>query len=211
MALLAAHFLAVMNLDYALLVVTCFYCYLRPGEVRSIKVREFLKPVVSHVAPRGTGAFHALMIAPWEDCQPSKTQTFDETIVLDYPPSLGPCLERLASRRGPDEKLFNVCPRVLNNMWSEAVASLGLLDLVMYQLRHGGASRDARLRSRSWAEIQARGRWMSQSSLRRYTKAGQVSKLLLRLAPRHVHQADVALKKLEDILKLKSLPVRIAV
>ena len=44
-----------------------------------------------------------------------------------------------------------------------------------YRLRHGGASRDFARKLRSLESIQQRGRWKSQSSLRRYQKGGPAS------------------------------------
>ena len=40
-----------------------------------------------------------------------------------------------------------------------------------YSLRHGGASDDLLAGRRSLEQVRARGRWVSSSSLRRYTKA----------------------------------------
>eukprot|EP00974_Lingulodinium_polyedra_P037643 3610712-Lingulodinium_polyedra.AAC.1 len=45
-------------------------------------------------------------------------------------------------------------------------------------LRHGGASHDALLGTRSAREIQERGRWASERTVRRYRKGGRVNQLL---------------------------------
>eukprot|EP00974_Lingulodinium_polyedra_P011473 1107894-Lingulodinium_polyedra.AAC.1 len=50
-------------------------------------------------------------------------------------------------------------------------------------LRHGGASHDALLGTRSEREIQERGRWASERNVRRYRKGGRVNQLLAGLAP----------------------------
>ena len=39
---------------------------------------------------------------------------------------------------------------------------------MLYQLRHGGPSHDRRSRTRSLAEVKQRGRWASDTSVRRY-------------------------------------------
>ena len=46
-----------------------------------------------------------------------------------------------------------------------------------YRLRHGGATTDFARKLRSLESIQQRGRWKSQSSLRRYQKGGRLQLL----------------------------------
>ena len=59
------------------------------------------------------------------------------------------------------------------------MASLGLpKGTSQQQLRHGGATSDFLAHKRTLGEIQMRGRWSTSTSLKRYTKAGQLQKLL---------------------------------
>ena len=57
--------------------------------------------------------------------------------------------------------------------------------MVLYQLRHGGASGDYLEGRRQLPDIALRGRWFSMTSVRRYTKAAQVQKFLNQV-PEHV-------------------------
>ena len=52
-----------------------------------------------------------------------------------------------------------------------AMFDMGLADPSLYRLRHGGASHDVAIELRSLAEVKKRGRWVSDSSVRRYSKA----------------------------------------
>ena len=78
-------------------------------------------------------------------------------------------------RQAPDTPLFAVSSTHVQRSWSRARAFLRLPhDFCMYQLRDGGASEDCLSRRRTLQEIQHRGRWTTASSLKRYTKPGQV-------------------------------------
>ena len=71
--------------------------------------------------------------------------------------------------------------------FKRAVEALGLdvLQPSLYSNRHGGASEDYLRRRRTLQEIQFRGRWRSEASIRGYTKS---AKLLseMRKARKHV-------------------------
>ena len=54
---------------------------------------------------------------------------------------------------------------------------------VQYQLRHGGASDDFLQRRRSLDDLALRMRHVTMASVRRYTKAAQVQKLMQSLTP----------------------------
>ena len=80
-----------------------FHGYFRPGETRKLRA--------SHVAPptkkgHAGNRFWSVTVAPQEELLPSKAQTFDDTVQLDYPSWLGPAVGRLAQTRRPQEPLF---------------------------------------------------------------------------------------------------------
>ena len=56
-------------------------------------------------------------------------------------------------------------------------------NLVIYQGRHGGASRDILLQRRDLEEMRKRGQWKTYSSLRRYEESGRLQKVLQTTAP----------------------------
>eukprot|EP00973_Karenia_brevis_P068349 9507587-Karenia_brevis.AAC.1 len=51
----------------------------------------------------------------------------------------------------------------------------------LYQLRHSGASRDFQAGHRTLKEIKRRGRWKTDSSVRRYEKGGRITDQLQKL------------------------------
>eukprot|EP00973_Karenia_brevis_P034263 4726174-Karenia_brevis.AAC.1 len=51
----------------------------------------------------------------------------------------------------------------------------------MYSLRHGGASEDLLRGRRRLQEVMRRGRWQSESSLRRYSKEGLLAQELAKV------------------------------
>ena len=64
-----------------------------------------------------------------------------------------------------------------------SVLRLGSLAPTLYMLRHGGASEDMLTGKRSVEAIKRRGRWRSDTSLRRYTKETRLLKELSKMAP----------------------------
>ena len=66
--------------------------------------------------------------------------------------------------------MFEFKYQELLKQFRAACEELGIRDPSLYRLRHGGASHDAAARLRSIAEIKRRGRWASDSSVRRYEK-----------------------------------------
>jgi len=181
----------------ALFVMTLFYGYFRPGEGRGFLCMDLNLPAGG---PQESLNCVSLTVAPETRLEWSKTQTFDDTVLLDAPVRyLGNLLVTLRGERPPSEPLFLLGQDAHTN-WSRACRALGLPGLVLYQLRHGGASVDRLERRRSPQEILARGRWQSERSLRRYAKSGRVQTLLGKLAP-HVREfTKVALRDLELVV-----------
>eukprot|EP00973_Karenia_brevis_P029559 4077560-Karenia_brevis.AAC.1 len=63
-------------------------------------------------------------------------------------------------------------PGHLHHVFNRAVAAMGMdvLRPSLYSLRHGGASEDLLRKRRNLAEVRRRGRWQTDTSLRRYSK-----------------------------------------
>ena len=168
--------------EIAFLMFICFIGYLRPREAYMARCVDLVRPAGSrNQCLRSWG----LIIAPQErPSEPSKTREFDDTVLFDYPEWVGQLFARRPPPVDPECRLFNVDPRKVKIAWSRAREALHLpKQFCMYQLRHGGASEDALSRRRSLAEIMQRGRWKAMNSLKRYTKPGQVQKMLNDLSP----------------------------
>ena len=144
-----------------------FMCYLRPSELLSLRVGQVVSPV------KGAGTKHwALLLAPEEECMSSKTQQFDESVLMDWPELPG------LRGRPKEEMLWARSQKEYSTAfakWAE-VSGVHVLAAHPYSARHGGASWDALLKRRSLQEIQARGRWRAEQSVRRYEKHARLLK-----------------------------------
>lgn len=166
------------RVDTAMAVFTCCHCYLRPGELVNLRCQDLGLPMAG--LQTGLG-LHTLTIAPVERGNPSKTQTFDDTVIVDSPPWLGEILELMSLERPPAVPLFQLTMPMLKRDWDDACRALGF-NAHLYQLRHAGASTDTLSRRRRPEEIGDRGRWMTQRSRKRYAKAGAVQRVWRRLS-----------------------------
>lgn len=77
---------------------------------------------------------------------------------------------------------------------------MGVEGIVLYQLRHGGASGDYLEGRRSLQDVAMRGRWRTMASVRRYTKAGRVQKVLQSLPPSVLPFVKWAHDRLEQVM-----------
>ena len=153
--------------------------YLRPCEARGLRIKDLNSPIEG-----GSPALQAwsITLAPSEVLEPSKTQTFDDTIRLEFTPRLGESLAALGKGRPATAPLFAADPEAFRRCWQAAQRSLGLEKTCLYQLRHGGASDDAMTSRRDSLAILVRGRWSSFKTLKRYMKPGLVQATLNRLS-----------------------------
>jgi hypothetical protein len=163
--------------DMALAMVLAFDAYLRPCELLALKVASLLPPVCG---ASGTMAAWSLTVFSYENGRPSKTGHFNDSIVLDSPTRsfLGPLLARLQVGRLPSAPLFTFSYEEWARLAKAAVALAALEPLkpVLYQLRHSGPSNDVAQGARTLLQVKVRGRWASDSSVRRYEKHSQLSK-----------------------------------
>ena len=160
-----------------------FCCYLRPSELLSVVEGDLLEPV------KNAGlalACWSLLLRPFEREEPTKVGQFDDTLPLDSLdfPDLGSLLAGLRSG-DPEVWLFSFNQTQLLRRFQAAcrAAGLGSLNLEMYQLRHGGASRDFLMKTREIQAVKQRGRWANDRTLLRYMKAGRVQRLHKALTP----------------------------
>ncbi|CAK0829896.1 unnamed protein product [Prorocentrum cordatum] len=86
---------------------------------------------------------------------PSKTQTFDGTVIFDHPEWLGEVLGSWAATAADDRELFPLEAARVARLFKAAADRLGV-EAPLRQLRHGGASDDLLKRRRTLSEIQPR-------------------------------------------------------
>eukprot|EP00971_Amphidinium_carterae_P012709 250428-Amphidinium_carterae.1 len=134
---------------------------------------------------------------------PSKTQTFDDTIVLDIPAQLGPALRSLVGRR-PTHQLAAALPGIPFH----SGLGVGPRDSC-YGAQHGDVpaspwwcfSRRSSESSQLERKTGQRPVDVAFNLIRRYAKAGKkVSKLLEELTPAHLKFSEWAVRKLPDLL-----------
>ena len=111
---------------------------------------------------------------------------------------------RFKAQHDPEESVTGLKLTDMNKLVATAAARLNLPDLIgpatMYRFRHSGPSADFATARRSVAEIKHRGRWVSDSSLRRYQKGGRVNDLLGRCSMNVKTYANMCLKEVPEIL-----------
>ncbi|CAK0790921.1 unnamed protein product, partial [Prorocentrum cordatum] len=164
----------------------CFALYLRPAELLSLTREQVIPPAEGAPPGRTFLNFWSVVLHPMECAQPSKTGVYDEGLLLDSPEFtwLPPLLQALRARAAPGGRVFDMSYNQWALVFRRAATALHLGVLgppTLYTLRHGGASHEYLAKFRSLDEIKKRGRWVSDSSLRRYTKGGRVAEQMRRL------------------------------
>ncbi|CAE7797631.1 unnamed protein product [Symbiodinium sp. CCMP2592] len=163
-ALMAAWAFGLGQIEIGLFLLLAFSLYLRPSEGLRIRAQDMIRPT------RGRGPFSrwGFVLHPFECQIPSKTQEYDETLMLDLAchQQLGAALWRClkVQTMPPNQNIFSVTAGALNQFMEEASQALNLQALGylhLYRLRHGGVSHDFSHNLRSLQEVQLCGRWRS--------------------------------------------------
>ncbi|CAK0798346.1 unnamed protein product, partial [Prorocentrum cordatum] len=160
-----------------------FICYLRLCELVRVAEGDPLEPV----ANAGVAlACWSLLLRPFGREEPTKVGHLDDTFPLDSPdfPSLGALLAGLRGG-GAEVWLFSSSQMQLLRRFQAACRAAGLdsLNIEMFQLRHGGASRDFLMYTREFQAVDLRGRWTNDRTLLRCMKAGGGQLLHKGMAP----------------------------
>jgi hypothetical protein len=182
------------------------HAYLRPSEAFRILARHLAPPTP-------TIAAWSLTLHPYEGGHPSKTEVFDESLLLGdigVLKEVAAPLGQLAKNRAlesPSAPLFRTTQALWRRRFISAAAEIGLPHSMLYQLRHSGASLDAALRLRSIQQVQQRGRWASFSSVRRYEKGGRLAEQANMLSPALRVRANYVSKRLDTMLAAAATPL----
>ena len=170
------------HVSAALALLVGFSGYLRPRELTELKVQSLVQP-----APLGGAHFRfwALRLFPEQGLVRSKTGNFDDAITLDHDflSFAAPFFSLLSVDRPPSTRLWPFSHDQLREHLRRAVDHLGLMNMnvCLYKLRHGGASHDVLTSARPVLNVKLRGRWTSDSSLRRYQKSSLAQSELSRM------------------------------
>ena len=146
-----------------------------------------------------------IVLNPFEDGRASKTQEYDESLLVDNGllPALGQRILKHAQSRQKEDTLFAVSQQQVALDLQAAAARLRVpasMPMVMYMLRHSGASTDFALKFRALPEIKLRGRWRGDASLRRYEKGGRLAEQLAKLPEKLLAHAERCAKLVNKVL-----------
>ena len=181
--------------------------YLRPGEVDGLEVRQILPPVLHG----GLGLQQwALLLSPQDRLNPGKTGERDESLVLDDPEWFwfGDVLRELIASRRPMESVWTFTSDEMVQEFQTSLKNLKMesLGVVRYMLRHAAASNDLLKQKRDRGSVKDRGRWTTDSSLRRYGKPARALRAAHSLPP-GLLQYGTQIRSLLPKLFLEGLPV----
>ena len=149
-------------------VALAFSAYLRPAELMALRVGHLVPPCLAAQLP-----MWGLLLHDSDLGVPGKTGMYDAAVSVDLDEFLWPVLAALRLRRQDSEEVWSFTVQQLRLNYKQACAELSLQGLSdhLYGLRHGGASHDLLHRRRDLLAIRERGRWVTDSSLRRYAKS----------------------------------------
>ena len=194
--------------------VLAFALYLRPSEVLRLTIRSLVAPASSDLIDKGRWS---VLLHPFEDGVSSKTRAFDESMFADSPafPFLPQLMQCLASRKGDPgvTPVFGTAYRLWTSRFQESVATARLEAAgpwVLYQLRHGGASHELAVQARRLDEIKKRGRWLTDTSLRRYEKGARLPELLAKIPRDRQLEAVAATSRIGKLLTCGSRELPLA-
>jgi len=180
------------EVTFAILLLLCFDCYLRPCDAFRLRRENFVPP--QHVL--GGGSRWTLVMYPTEGRLPAKNNSFDDSVLIGHHrrawlgKPIGIFLRKFSARH----PVFDITHERVLRLIAKYSAVLGLqsLSLSFHGLRHGGPSSDFKDGTLSLKDIQRRGRWKHPASVRRYEKHGLISSQLNRLTAEQKAKAAAA-------------------
>lgn len=192
--------------DFALFLLLTFEMYLRPSESLRMLATQLVPPLRSQRVEHPWG----VILEPAEPNRASKVHEFDEAVSWDKP-SLSWAAGAFAelSQRDPTTPLWVVSHSQALKMLKKAAYELDLpyQGMSLYMLRHGGASNDALMKTRTIEHIKQRGRWLSDRSVKRYQKSTRAQQLAAAMHPETLQYADLAEASLpEYIMQTRAAP-----
>ena len=190
---------------FAIMLLIAYCGYLRPSELLGIRGRQLIPPVAGAMTRTW-----AILLAPSYQAVPSKTQAFDESVLLDWAvfEKIHPLL--LGLSRAGDQFIWHMPYTVFLqkfHRYAEISGVQAALKPHPYAMRHGGASSDCLLERRTLAQIKARGRWRADSSVRRYEKHARLL-AQVKLIPLEVRVYGLLIEKhlVQMVLRKRDAP-----
>ena len=134
---------------------------------------------------------------------------FDEAVHLDSEPRLGTLIAAVRGNRPATAALWTVTAEEDIRQFDAIIQDLRLqaLQPSRYSLRHAGASEDLLGKRRTVEEVKKRGRWVADSSLKRYGKETRLQTELNKVDPAIVNFGRQVHDNIEAVL-LREVQVR---
>ena len=170
--------------------------YMRPGECLELTCEQVLPP--THRWPMLKAA---ILLHPDQRAVASKTGELNESLVVSRAWLSAALMEVIAARRRRAQ-LWDFSMVQFRTAFLLAAREVGIEKWkpCLYMARHTGASLD-RLEDRlPLAEVQRRGRWKSEKSVRRYEKRALVQEVYTSLTPQQQASAKRRADQLESAL-----------
>jgi hypothetical protein len=147
--------------------------YLRPSEALNLTKEMLIPP---QLLLSTSYRFWSILAHPWHHGLASKTHEFDDSVILDssWRPALAECATWLFNNTSPGCRLADFTHAQWQRAVSQCADALGLAPLHLYTLRHSGPSEDHLRQKRTLSELKRRGRWLSETSVRRYEKGARL-------------------------------------
>ena len=156
---------------------------------------------------RGAGKqyqFYAVIVRNSLDGHADKVGVCDNTVLLDSPGRqfIGALLhQRVKQRKSMEDLVFPFTSAKYRDAFTQSGAALGIPGLHPYQTRHGGAAEDLNGGERDHAQVKARGRWMTDTSVRRYTKTGKIQQMMSKLSAAHLEFCRWLLLNMDKVMQ----------
>ena len=203
----------------ALCMMTQLRTYMRPSEALRLSAGDVVSPSAHN--PRGLEAAYGLILnstgrrgsdTPTTTPTPGKTGNYDENVIFDKPDEVwvGKVLARLAKTKRPSESLFSLTYEKYSKVFQESLDDclMGEMGHTLYAWRHTGPSTDFLTNRRDDREIQAKARWASDASMKRYKKATLALKHGMMTDPRVCTYGELVEQNLEGFfLGTAKLPI----
>ncbi len=194
--------------------------FTRPSEILNAKADDVVVPAVGRYKDT------SLVVAPStatrgseEPRRPAKSGEFDDTVIaglkglrLEF---VAEILKHLKKQtHGQDNLFWPLELGAYERLMQKAVTALdlGALHITPHSARHCGASSASLLKLLKIKEIQRRGRWLAPKSVRRYEKAGKLTRQVSLMAKQLVCRGerlllgelrDLALEASKSVAKLR--------
>ncbi len=161
------------DLDIAMAALLQYDLYARPSEILAISGADVVKPVPS------LNSHWGIVFGNSEFFKRTKTGVFDDTVFADSTsrPWCGDLIKRIHRCLGHSPSpVFHITLAQYETKFRHfsKIFKLPSGSFTPHVLRHSGPSFDVIHSHRSLAQVQARGRWASSSSVARYRKPGRL-------------------------------------